>query len=308
MLVVSRGIPRHAALNTGPSASARALVRSRVLAMLAAALLWAATAPSLPAQSDTAPLPKGPMVYRLDPSVFVAMRDGIHLATDLYLPAGGSSEKYAVVLIRTPYGNVPGHNFNEAAVQVFASHGYVVAVQDKRGKYRSEGTYLVSGGDATDGYDTVEWLARQPWSNGRVGTYGCSYLGDVQIFMAQTRPPALKAMIPQASGSSVGRAGGLYRYFGVRQGGAVSWASAVGWFAAYGAKAMPRLPVTLEHEVYNATYAPWNQPPKPPAIDYQRAWYHLPMRDALTAQGIAPSDFEDNITRSPTDPYWEQLP
>ena len=111
------------------------------------------------------------------------MRDGTRLATDLYFPDGPPGQKYPVVLIRTPYGNVAGHNFNEAAVAVFASHGFVVAVQDKRGKYRSEGMYTVSGGDANDGYDTVDWLSKRPWSNGRVGGYGCSYLGDVQIFM-----------------------------------------------------------------------------------------------------------------------------
>jgi uncharacterized protein len=282
------------------------LVRPLVLAVLVAT---AGVAPTVPAQTDaTTALPKGPFSYRVDASIFIPMRDGIRLATDLYLPAGPAGERFPVVLIRTPYGNVPGHNFNESAVEVFASHGYVVAVQDKRGKYRSEGTYLVSGGDANDGYDTVEWLARQPWSNGRIGTYGCSYLGDVQIFMAQTRPPALKAMIPQASGSSVGSAGGLYRYFGVREGGAINWAAAVGWFASYGAKVMPKLPASLDHAVYNAEYAPWDQPPRPPAIDYQRAWYYLPMRDALTAQGIAPSDFADNITKAPTDSYWAQLP
>lgn len=275
---------------------------------LPALVLGATIALPVLAQTAAPALPEGPVAYRLDASVFVPMRDGIRLATDLYKPVGDGGAKYPVVLIRTPYGNVPGHNFNEPAVRVFASHGYVVAVQDKRGKYRSEGTYLVSGGDANDGYDTVEWLAQQPWSNGRVGTYGCSYLGDVQIFMAQTRPPALKAMIPQASGSSVGSAGGLYRYFGVRQGGAVSWASAIGWFAAYGAKMMPRLPTTLEHDLYNALYAPWNQPPRAPVIDYPRAWYHLPMREALTAQGIAPSDFEDNVTRPLSDSYWTQLP
>jgi uncharacterized protein len=252
--------------------------------------------------------PRGPMEYHLDPSVFIAMRDGVRLAADLYLPSGTPGERYPVILIRTPYGNVPGHNYNETAVRVFASHGYVVAVQDKRGKYRSEGVYTASGGDANDGYDTIDWLSKQPWSNGRVGTYGCSYLGDVQIFLAQTRPPALKAMIPQASGSSVGSAGRLYRYFGAREGGAVDWASSVGWFAENGAKLNPKLPASLEHAAYNAYYTPWNQPPKPPAIDYRRAWYHLPMKDALRDQGLPPSDFEDTITKAPTDPYWSKLP
>jgi uncharacterized protein len=259
------------------------------------------------AQTGAPVLPKGPLTYRLDPNVFIEMRDGIRLAIDLYIPVG-SEQKYPVVLIRTPYGNFPGHNFNDAAVQVFASHGYVVAVQDKRGKYRSEGVYGVSRGDANDGYDTIDWLSKQPWSNGRIGTYGCSYLGDIQIFAAQTRHPALKAMIPQASGSAVGAAGGLYRYFGAREGGAVDWAASIGWFAEHGQKVAPKLPASLDHDAYNADYLPWNQPPKSPIINYQRAWYHLPMIDALRDQGMPPSDFEDTISKPLVDPYWRDLP
>jgi uncharacterized protein len=275
-------------------------ILSAIAAMLAAALLCAS------AVGENA-VPRGPFAYRSDPNVFIPMRDGVRLAADLYIPEG-SAGKYPVVLIRTPYGNFPGHNYNDNAVQVFASHGFVVAVQDKRGKYRSEGVYGVSRGDANDGYDTIDWLSKQPWSNGNVGTYGCSYLGDIQIFAAQTRHPALKAMIPQASGSAVGSAGGLYRYFGAREGGAVDWAAAIGWFAEEGQKIMPKLPASLDHDVYNANYAAWNQPPKPPIIDYQRAWYHLPMKDALRDQGMPPTDFEDTITKPLSDSYWHDLP
>lgn len=240
-------------------------------------------------------------------NVFIRMRDGARLATDLYKPLAGAGSRFPVVLMRTPYGNFPSGSL-ESDARFFTSHGYVVAVQDKRGKYRSEGVYTVSGGDAEDGYDTIDWLSRQPWSNGKVGTYGCSYLGDVQIFVAQTRHPALKAMIPQASGSSAGSFGGFHRYFGVRVGGAVEWAASIGWFAAYGAKFTPKLPADLPHDVFTASYAPWNRPPAPPVIDYSRAWYHLPMKDALKDQGFPPSDFEDNVSRRPGDPYWSRFP
>jgi putative CocE/NonD family hydrolase len=251
--------------------------------------------------------PRGPFEFRSEPNVFIRARDGSGLATDLYIPQGRPSEKYPVVLIRTPYGNFPG-NYLETPVSFFASHGYVVAVQDKRGKYRSEGVYTVSGGDANDGYDSIDWLSKQPWSNGRVGTFGCSYLGDVQIFLAQTKHPALRAMIPQASGSAAGSVGGLYRYFGVRVGGAVDWAAAVGWFADNGQKNVPKLPATLDRATYTADYAPFNHQPKPAVVDYARAWFHLPMVDALRDQGFPPSDFADNISKVPTDPYWSQFP
>src|SRR5262249_38121438 len=82
-------------------------------------------------------VPHGPYAYHVDRSVFIPMRDGVRLATDIYYPEGAQSSRLPVVLIRTPYGNFPGQNFNDAAIDVFASHGFVVAVQDKRGKYRS---------------------------------------------------------------------------------------------------------------------------------------------------------------------------
>jgi putative CocE/NonD family hydrolase len=284
-------------------------VAVRKISFRSVAVLLGGLSSTIAAQTadPTAP-PHGPFSYHSLANVFIRVRDGVQLATDLYIPNGGSRDRYPVVLIRTPYGNFPGHSHNETAVEFFASHGYVVAVQDTRGKFRSEGIYTVSGGDADDGYDTVDWLSKQPWSNGRVGTYGCSYLGDVQIFLAQTKHPALKAMIPQASGSAVGSAGHLYRYFGARLGGASAWAAGIGWFADNGQKISPKLPAALASADYAADYRPWNQGPKPAVLDYQRAWYHLPMKDALHDQGLPPSDFEDTITKAPGDPYWSKFP
>ena len=257
-------------------------------------------------ESDAGP-PIGPVHYRAEPNHFIQMRDGIRLATDLYIPEGAPSDKFPVVLIRTPYGNL-ATGFHQRGVKFFASHGYVVAVQEKRGKFRSEGVYSASGGDADDGYDTIDWLSKQSWSNGRVGTWGCSYLGDVQIFLAQTKHPALKAMIPQSSGSAVGSAAGLYRQFAAHEGGAVFWAPLIGWFAENGQKIVPKLPTTLDRDTYTADYAAFDKAPKSPVIDYPRAWYHLPMKDALKDQGIPPTDFEDTVTKPLTDAYWAGFP
>jgi putative CocE/NonD family hydrolase len=118
----------------------------------------------------------------------------------------------------------------------WVGQGYVYAVQDKRGKFESEGEYTISGGDAEGGYDTVDWLAEQPWSNGRIGTIGCSYNGDVQMFLAAQRNPHHAAMVPQATGSSNGSAGGRHRQFGSRCGGNIGLASAFGWSRRNGLK------------------------------------------------------------------------
>ncbi len=102
-------------------------------------------------------------------------------------------------------------------------------VQDTRGRFESEGDYTISTPDDRDGYDTVTWAARQPWSTGKVGTYGCSYLGEAQIEAAKLRHPNLAAMIPQA-------AGGASRYFGQIVGGAVELATNIGWYWDWGTK------------------------------------------------------------------------
>ena len=127
-------------------------------------------------------------------TVMVPMRDGTHLATDLYLPTGEGS--WPVILMRTPY-NKEGFDSKGRMLTAFNLHGYAVAVQDMRGRFASEGkdlAFLDCGwGDNQDGYDTVEWLARQPWCDGRVGTMGGSALGITQNLMAGARPPHLAA-------------------------------------------------------------------------------------------------------------------
>jgi hypothetical protein len=131
--------------------------------------------------------------------VMVPMRDGVKLATDVYMPAHDGAlapGKFPVLVARTPYGKVaasasPGSN---AVAHHFAQHGYVVVVQDCRGRYNSQGTFYIDINEGRDGYDTVEWAARQPWSNGKVGTYGASYLAQAQNALAVLRPPHLAAM------------------------------------------------------------------------------------------------------------------
>jgi putative CocE/NonD family hydrolase len=146
--------------------------------------------------------------------VMVPMRDGVKLATDIYYPAKDGAPvpgKFPVLLSRTPYGKNPTRpqdgtltkeqqNRREPAYY-FASRGYVVVVQDCRGRYNSEGTFYLDLNEGPDGYDTVEWAARQPWSNGKVGTFGGSYLSATQNSLAVLRPPHLAAMFLMVSAS-----------------------------------------------------------------------------------------------------------
>src|SRR5581483_8598137 len=104
-------------------------------------------------------------------NIMVPMRDGIRLATDVYLPPGGG--KVPAILARTPYDKT-GERGNAA---YFAAHGYAYVAQDTRGRYASEGTWKFLVDDARDGEQAVNWIAQQPWSNGKVGTIGTSYVG-----------------------------------------------------------------------------------------------------------------------------------
>ncbi|MBL8269292.1 MAG: CocE/NonD family hydrolase [Steroidobacter sp.] len=240
------------------------------------------------------------------------MQDRARLATDLYLPASSGAARVPVILIRTPYGKdqryFKEHSQPSSTIRFFVEHGYAVAVQDVRGRFNSEGVYTVAMGDAEDGYDTVDWLSKQSWSNGNVGAYGCSYEGNEQIYLAKNKHPALKALVPQASGGGVGSLGGHYRDFSTRVGGVVEWVGSVGWFADYGEKVMPRLSPDLPRDQFNATAALWDGVRRTPSIDFAKAWYHLPMKEALSAQGMPNTDFEDHVSRPPSDPYWQALP
>src|SRR5262245_16992259 len=128
-------------------------------------------------------------------NVMMPARDGVRLATDVYLPATSpeapAGKRFPAILLRTPYNKA---GFAGEIAEHFAKHGYAVATQDVRGRFASEGTFYIYLNEGRDGYDAVEWVARQPWCDGRVGTYGQSYLSQAQHALAVLRPPHLKAM------------------------------------------------------------------------------------------------------------------
>jgi uncharacterized protein len=131
----------------------------------------------------------------------VAMRDGTRLATDVYLPAGG--EPAEAVLVRLPYDKDSRYVFFEHVAAQFTSEGYAVVVQDVRGKFRSEGATVGFLGEPADGYDTIDWIIRQPWSNGLVGMFGDSYYGYTQWAAVSSAHPALKAIVPRVTSADL---------------------------------------------------------------------------------------------------------
>jgi putative CocE/NonD family hydrolase len=125
----------------------------------------------------------------------VPMRDGTRLSLDLIRPEAGGA--FPVVLVRTPYNKVGSHG--DSFYRSLAKRGYIVAVQDVRGRFNSDGVFFAYMDETDDGYDTVEWLAAQPWCDGNVGMAGRSYVGQTQWLAAAAAPPHLKAIVPVCS-------------------------------------------------------------------------------------------------------------
>ena len=188
----------------------------------------------------------------------IPLRDGLKLGADLYVPAGDAARP--VFLIRTPY-NKQGHHDSTLVAQAL-QRDYAVVVSDVRGRYSSEGDFDAYRHEGLDGFDTIEWVAAQPWSNGRVATAGLSYPGAVQWLAAVEAPPHLVCAFPAMCFSS----GRQFFYFGGAwdmswlpwtanniapedrrrrgvTGGPQADREARGWWKAHGREALRRVPL-----------------------------------------------------------------
>ncbi len=186
----------------------------------------------------------------VDHGATLTLADGTRLAASVYLPKRRSGP-LPTVLIRMPY-----HRMNDMggywSALYFARHGYAVVVQDLRGTGDSGGELLPWRDVGEDGVATLDWIVRQPWSDGKVGTFGCSALGETQFVLARKNHPAHRAMIPSGAGGGIGSVAGRYGYFGVFEGGVFQLASGFGWFVASGAKdpkALPARPFNVAEQL-----------------------------------------------------------
>jgi len=126
----------------------------------------------------------------------VKMRDGVVLHADVYRPK--TEGKFPVLLQRTPYNKDGGVEFGVKAV----ARGYVTIIQDVRGRFSSDGEWYTFKHESDDGYDTVEWAAGLPYSNGKVGMFGGSYVGATQMLAAMAQPPHLAGIFPVVTASN----------------------------------------------------------------------------------------------------------
>ena len=203
-------------------------------------------------------------------TVSVTMRDGIRLATDVY-----RSDKLThapVVLIRTPYDRTR----QKDAAEKWVRAGYVFVAQDCRGTRASEGVLAPYNNEGQDGFDTLEWITRQPWCNGRIGMVGGSYVGAVQWQAAVESPPGLVVIAPQATWSSF--------YRNLYLGGAVRLALISGWLAG--------------------------NTPKPEGVtaaDMDQALFRLPLSDVDEAIGWPMPWLDAYLTHPQPDGFWTRL-
>ena len=239
-----------------------------------------------------------------DTMVMVPMRDGVRLATDIYRPKN-EEQNVPLILIKTPY------NFNEirgASLQwayQSVSRGYAVAIQNERGRYYSEGEWEILGNPRTDGYDALTWFASQEWSNGSVGTLGCSSSAEWQMALASQNHPAHKAMVPMASGAGIGRVGEFFEQGNLYKGG-VRQTLFAAWLYNVQQQIYPRFPAGMIQEDLQRLRKFYDLAPDMPDIEWKKQYRKLPAIDWLKDAGSNLGPFQTLMARSPDDAAWYQ--
>ncbi|MEE9365033.1 MAG: CocE/NonD family hydrolase [Cellulophaga sp.] len=243
----------------------------------------------------------------IDQKIMMPMRDGIRLATDIYRPK--TNNKVPIIFSRTPY------NFNSwgdgkqrtrTAQRAYEAvkRGYAYVVQNERGRYFSEGEWDILGVPLTDGYDAFSWMKDQAWSNGKIGTLGCSSTAEWQMAVAALDHPSLAAMVPQGYGAGVGNVGeymeqGNWYRGGVEQMLFFSW--------LYGVehdKFKPRIPAGATQEDLIRISRFYDLSPENPKVDMAKAMEHLPIQDILKNINGKKEVFDKMVRRTPNHPDW----
>ena len=239
--------------------------------------------------------------------VMVPMRDGVQLSTDILLPKG-TPGPYPTVLVRTPYpkgGTFDSPPSNRQLLWDLINDGYAIVVQNERGAFPSEGEYHYLSNARHDGYDTVEWITKQRWSDRRVATFGCSSPAENQMALSAANPPGLVAIVPEAPGAGIGHfpgtwGQGLFYTGGIPEFEFIPWYHSWSWINRL---QPPRsLSETERSRLMQFYLQTWHSPPDLPLLP--AAW-HLPAMDILRSIGTPISDWDKFILRAPGDAAWQ---
>jgi putative CocE/NonD family hydrolase len=230
---------------------------------------------------------------RVETNLPVKMRDGIVLYADVYRP--DSPGPFPVALQRTPYDKGSAGSMTNLDPMKAARNGYAVVIQDTRGRYTSEGEFYAFRDEINDGYDTVEWAAAQPWSTGKVGMYGASYVGATQWLAAVARPPHLAAIVPNVTASNY-HEGWAYQGGAFELGFNVSWTLLQLTLANFGAISSTKdVGAERRQELISAVN------------DMELSFRHLPTKDLPQLQGGLADYYYDWLAHPEFDDYWKNL-
>ena len=252
----------------------------------------------------------------IDRKVMMPMRDGVRLATDIYRPKNATG-KVPIIWVRTPY------NFNYwdvrngvpadmTTILTAIKHGYAYVLQNERGHFFSEGNYDILGPPRTDGKDALDWLSAQSWSNGKIGTTGCSSTAEYQMGIAAMGDPAYAAMNIQSFGAGVGRVAPYYEQGNWYRGGAVQMLF-IAWLYGEQNQVRPMFsPNATQADLIRESKS-FDLAQQLPPVEWSKALWHLPEQDILKAVDGPPGIFADAmpvdtggrmIQRAPNDPAW----
>jgi putative CocE/NonD family hydrolase len=237
-----------------------------------------------------------------DTMVMVPMRDGIRLATDVYLPKGKEGP-FPVVFVRTPYDfNEINWPVREWAIEA-VERGYAFVIQNERGRYYSEGEWEILGFPRTDGYDAMDWLAAQDWSSGKVATMGCSSSAEWQLALAAMDHPAHAAMVPMAAGAGIGRVGEFQEQGNWYKGG-VHQTLFITWLYSVQQDLRPRFPDGLEQQALQRLRKMYDLDAQMPEVEWAKQLRTLPAVDWLRSAGGNAGPAEAFLRRTPGHADW----
>ncbi len=239
--------------------------------------------------------------------IMMPMRDGIRLATDIYRPK--TEEKVPIIFSRTPYNFNSwgdGEKRTRTAQRAYEAvkRGYAYVVQNERGRYYSEGEWDILGTPLTDGYDAFSWMADQAWSNGKIGTLGCSSTAEWQMAVAALDHPSHAAMVPQGYGAGVGRVGDYFEQGNWYRGGAEQMLFFAWLYGVEHDKYKPRIPAGATQEDLIRISRFYDLAPENPPVDMSEALAHLPIQDLLQNIHGKREVFDKMVRRDPNHQEW----
>jgi len=243
----------------------------------------------------------------LEQKVMMPMRDGVRLATDIYIPR--SDKKVPIIFSRTPYnfnswGDGEEKNRTHQRAYEALKRGYAYVVQNERGRYFSEGEWDILGVPLTDGYDAFSWMSEQSWSNGKIGTLGCSSTAEWQMAVAALDHPSHAAMVPQGFGAGVGRVGNFFEQGNWYRGGVEQLLFGTWLYGVEHDKFKPRIPSGASQEDLIRISRFYDLAPENPPVDWAEKLKHLPLQDLLKNVGGKKEIFDKMIERKPNDKDW----